>query len=70
MKYGLNIDFKNKLQLVNVPKIPHNSGEKSIINLEINKLLTKEVITICQKEEDDFISTVFIRRRMVHLALS
>ena len=63
VKYGLKIDFKNKLQLVNVPKIPHNSEEKSIINLEINKLLTKGVITICQKEEDDFISTVFIREK-------
>ena len=63
MKYGLKIDFKNKPQLVNVPKIPHNAEEKSIINLEIHKLLKKGVITKCQKEEDDFISTVFIREK-------
>ena len=63
VNYGLKIDFKNKRQLVNVPKIPHNAEEKSIINLEINKLLKKGVITKCQKEEDDFISTVFIREK-------
>ena len=63
VNYGLKIDFKNKRQLVNVPKIPHNAEEKSIINLEINKLLKQGVITKCQKEEDDFISTVFIREK-------
>ena len=63
VKYGLKIDFKNKPQLVNVPKIPYNAEEKSIINLEIGKLLKKGVITKCQKEEDDFISTVFIREK-------
>ena len=49
VKYGLKIDFKNKPQLANVPKIPHNAEEKSIINLEIDKLLKKGVITKCQK---------------------
>ena len=63
MKYGLKINFKNKPQYVNVPKIPHNAQEKSI-NLEINKLLKKGVITKCEKEQDDFISTVFTREKM------
>ena len=63
VKYGLKIDFKSKPQLVNVPKIPHNAKEISIINLEINKLLKKGVITKCQKEEDNFISTVFTREK-------
>ena len=63
MNYGLKIDFKNKPQLANVPKIPHNIEEKSITNLEINKLLKKGVINKCQKEEDDFISTVFTREK-------
>ena len=63
MKYGLKIDFKSKPRLVNVPKIPHNAQEKSIRNLEIDKLLKKGAITKCQKEEDDFISTVFIREK-------
>ena len=63
MKYGLKIDFKSKLQLVNVPKISHNGEEKSIRNLKIDKPLKKGVITKCQKEEDDFISTVFIREK-------
>ena len=49
VKYGLKIDFKNKPQLANVPKIPHNAEEKSIVNLEIDKLLKKGVITKCQK---------------------
>ena len=31
--------------------------------MEINKLLKKGVITKCQKGEDDFISTVFIREK-------
>ena len=67
MKYGLKIDFKNKPQLANVPKIPHNAEEKSI-NLEINKLLKKGVITKYQKEEDD-LSLLFSQgRRMVHFA--
>ena len=64
MKYGLKMEFKNKAQLVNLPKIPHYTEEKSIINLEINSLLKKGVITKCQKGEDDFISTVFIRKKM------
>ena len=63
VKYGLKIDFKSKPQLANVPKIPHNAKDISIINLEINKLLKKGVITKCQKEEDDFISTVFVREK-------
>ena len=62
VKYGLKIDFKNKPQLVNVPKIPYNAEAKSIINLEINKLFQKGFITKCQKEQDDFISTVFTRK--------
>ena len=64
MKYGLKIDFKNKPQLVNVPKIPHSEEEKSIINLEINRVLKKGVITECLKEQDDFISNVFTREKM------
>ena len=63
MKYGLKIDFKNKPQLVNVPKIPHNTEEKRLINFEINKLLKKGVITKCQNEQDNFISTVFTRKK-------
>ena len=63
VKYGLKIDFKNKPQLVNVPKIPHNTEEKRIINFEINKLLKKGVITKCQNEQDNFISTVFTRKK-------
>ena len=69
VKYGLKIDFKNKPQLANVPKIPHNAEEKSI-NLEINKLLKKGVITKYQKEEDD-LSLLFSQgRRMVHFVSS
>ena len=63
MVNDLKIDFKNKPQLVNVPKISYNAEEKSILNLEINKLLKKGVITKCQKEEDNFISTVFTREK-------
>ena len=51
-----------KIKLVNVPKIPHNAEEGITINLEIDKLLKKGVINKCWKEEDDFISTVFIRQ--------
>ena len=36
--------------------------KKSIINVEINKLL-KGVITKCQKEQAGFISTVFKRKK-------
>ena len=64
MKYGLKMEFQNKAQLVNIPKIPHYAEEKGIINLEINSLFKKGVITKCQKEEDDFISTAFIRKKM------
>ena len=69
VKYGLKFDFEIKHQHVNVPKIPHNAQEKSIINLEIDRLLKKGVINKCGKEQDDFISTVFTRE-MVHLELS
>ena len=64
VKYGLKMEFQNKAQLVNIPKIPHYAEEKGIINLEINSLFKKGVITKCQKEEDDFISTAFIRKKM------
>ena len=69
VKYDLKFDFEIKPQHVNVPKISHNAQEKSIINLEIDRLLKKGVITKCGKEQDDFISTVFTRE-MVHLELS
>ena len=62
VKYGLKIDFKNKPKHVNVREVPHNAQEKSI-NLGINKLLQERVITIFEKEQDDFISTVFTREK-------
>ena len=40
----------------------HNAQEKSIISLEINKILKKGVITKYQKEQDDFTS-IFTREK-------
>ena len=63
VNYSLKIAFKNKPQLVNVPKIPHNVQAKSIINLEVNNLLKKEFFTKCPNGQDDFISTILTKEK-------
>ena len=57
-----------KLQFHEMPtqkQAPHiikfNDEECEIINSEIDKLLQKEVVTLCDRESGDYISTVFIR---------
>ena len=53
-----------KDQTLHVPqKIPHNEHEKCIINAEIEKLLQKGVIIKCEKEDNDFVSTVFTQEK-------
>ena len=45
------------------PKIPHSEHEKHIINSEIEKLVQKEIIIKGEREDNDFISTVFTREK-------
>ena len=45
------------------PKIPQSELEKCIINAEIEKLLQKRVIIKCEKEDNDFVSTVLTREK-------
>ena len=40
------------------PKIQHSSKEKKIINSDIQKLLDKGAIVQCDREPNDFVSTV------------
>ena len=57
------IDFLNKPVHKNIPKIAHSTKEKQIISGEIAKVLKKGVINACDREKDDFTSTVFSRRK-------
>ena len=58
---GSKNDFKEMSRNICVPKIQHSTKEKGIINSEIQKLLDKGVIVQCDREPNDFISTVFTR---------
>ena len=55
----LKIDFKERPVNICVAKIHHSTKEKKIINSEIQKILDKGVIVQCDREPNDFVSTVF-----------
>ena len=59
IKNGLKIDFKERPVNICVAKIHHSTKEKKIINSEIQKILDKGVIVQCDREPNDFVSTVF-----------
>ena len=40
-----------------------SKGDESVINLEIQKVLTKDVITKCEQETGEHISLIFIRQK-------
>ena len=63
IKNGLKIDFKESPRNICVPKIQHSTKEIEIINSEIQKLLDKGVIVQCDREPNDFVSTVFTREK-------
>ena len=63
IRYGFKINFKEKPQYQNVPKIPHDMLETEIITQEVKKLLNKGVIVECSRETGDFASTVFTKQK-------
>ena len=63
IKNDLKIDFKEVPVNICVPKIHHSTKEKEIINSEIQKLLDNGVIVQCDREPNDFVSTVFTRKK-------
>ena len=44
-------------------KTSHSEHEKHIVNSEVEKLLHKGVIIKWEREDNDFLSTVFARER-------
>ena len=63
VRNGLKIDFEGKPRNNYNPNIPYKSEETRIISEEIAKLLQKEVITECKREQRDFLSNVFTRKK-------
>ena len=64
IKNDLKIDFKERpVNIPCVPKIHHSTKEKEIMNSEIQNLLDKGVIVQCDREPNDFVSTVFTREQ-------
>ena len=61
IKNGLKIDFEERPRNICVPKIQHSTKEIEIINSAIQKLLDKGVIVQCDREPNNFVSTVFTR---------
>ena len=58
-QYGFKINFKEKPQYQNVPKILHGMLETEIITQEVKNFSNKGVIVECSRETCDFVSTVF-----------
>ena len=63
-----------KLQFDEIPsqkftpyRIVVNKDEYTIINIETDKLIQKEVVTTCTRESRDYISNVFIRPKRIFL---
>ena len=59
-----------KLEFLDDPPVKYNSyfpqfskEDESSIDLEIQKLLAKDVITKCQDETGEYISPIFIRQK-------
>ena len=64
IKNDLKIDFKERPRNICVPEIQHSTKEIEIINSESQKLLDKAnkgVTVQCDREPNDFVSTVFTR---------
>ena len=63
VRNGLKIDFESEPNNDYVPQIPYKSEDIQIISEEIAKLLNKGVIIECGREQGDFLSTVFTRKK-------
>ena len=64
MVTGSKIEFEcdeNELPLLSRKQPPLESHEQRVIDVEIQKLLDKEVISRCQHQENEVISSVFTR---------
>ena len=48
-----------KDQTLHPQKNAHSENEKRIINVEVEKLLHKGIIIKCEREDNDFVATVF-----------
>ena len=63
IKNSLKKDFKERPRNICVPKIQHSTKEKEITNSENQKLSDKGVMVQCDRESNDFVSTVFTREK-------
>ena len=62
-KNGLKIDFMERLNIMCSPKFPKNEYENRITNAEIEKLSQKGFIIKCERQNNDFVSTIFTRKK-------
>ena len=60
---GLKPEFLDEPQVKHNFYIPEFSKIESAIDLEIQNLLAKGVITKCERETDEYISPIFIRQK-------
>ena len=60
---GLKLRFAEEPSQNICHNIPVTKAEKQIISDEIQKLLPKEVIYPCMREEDGFMSSIFTREK-------
>ena len=62
-EWTLKIDFEGQPINNSVPNISYKSEEIKTISREIVKLLQKGVIIECEREQGDFLSAVFTRKK-------
>ena len=63
IKYCLTVDFETIHENDQVQSLSYKDEGKEINSEEINKLLEKEVISECNREKGDFVSSVFTRKK-------
>ena len=63
VKSGLKLRFAEKPTQNLCHNIPVTKAEKQVISDEIQKLLQKEVIYPCMREDSDFMSSIFAREK-------
>ena len=59
----MEIDFEARPKTFYIRVMPYKAGEKKVISNEIEKLLKKRVITLCDMENEDFTPTIFAKKQ-------
>jgi len=62
VKQGLKLEFENDIPKQNsYPHTKYSHEENEILKLEVQKLIKKGIVQRCEREDGDFISTLFTR---------